>query len=361
MRHPRIKPSGFYFEPSSLMKAAGFRAEALGADLAVAVARCDKLNSEWDRIRVEGDKKPALSPKGTMARLIEDLQVSAEYRDKSAARQIEMEYSFRHILPVFGPSQLGRISPKHCEEFYDILRDTGSVHKAARVMKDLRYLFNRAIRQQLTPHNPALAVRVKQPPPRRQMWRADDVPTVIERAWTEGYYGVSVGVSILYDTSVSPVDLRKLTANDIHDDHTFLERSKSGRGQYAIYSPETLGLIAQYLREVPFDILPTTPLIRTRRGRPYSQFMLAKDFRRIANLVGLPKNVQLRDLRRTAHTERLEGGANDQEARSAIGNSINRNTALYDTYSVLSLDMAREAERKRREHKSGPNVGKSMA
>ena len=108
-------------------------------------------------------------------------------------------------------------------------------------------------------------------------------------------------------------------------------------------------------------MLPTTPLVRTRRGRLYSKDLLAQDFRRIANLVGLPKSVQIRDLRRTAPTERLEGGANDQEARSALGNSIDRNAALYDTYSVLSLDMAREAERKRREHKTGPKVGKTLA
>ena len=64
VRHLRVKPSGLYFEPSSLMKAAGFRAEALGTDLAAAITRCDALNDKRDRIRVEGDKTPELSPKG---------------------------------------------------------------------------------------------------------------------------------------------------------------------------------------------------------------------------------------------------------------------------------------------------------
>ena len=79
------------------------------------------------------------------------------------------------------------------------------------------------------------------------------------------------------------------------------------------------------------------------------------------DVMGLPKNLQMRDLRRTAHTERLEGGANDQQARAAMGNSVDRNPNLYDTYSVLSLDMAREAERKRREHKSRSKVGNPLA
>ena len=71
--------------------------------------------------------------------------------------------------------------------------------------------------------------------------------------------------------------------------------------------------------------------------------------------------VQMRDLRRTANTERLQGGANDQEARAGLGNSVDRDAGLYDTYSVLSLEMAREGERKRREHKTGPKVGKTLA
>jgi site-specific recombinase XerD len=281
---------------------------------------------------------------------------SSEFADKSHARQAEIEYSLKHILPVFGPSRLRAITPANCEKFYDILREQGSVHKAARVIKDLRYLFNRAIRQRLIVHNPALAIKVKQPTPRRTMWRADDVLEVIKVAWDEGYRGLAVGISILYDTSMSPVDLRKLSYNDIRGDHTFLERAKSGRGQYAVYSPETIELIASYQQEASFQVLPTTPLVRTRRGRPYSKDRLARDFRIIADKVGLPKNLQMRDLRRTAHTERLEGGAHPQEARAAIGNSVDRNKTLDDTYSVYSLDMAREAERKRREHKTGPKV-----
>ena len=117
---------------------------------------------------------------------------------------------------------------------------------AARVMKGLRYQFNRAIRQQLVAHNPALAVKVLQPSPRRTIWHANFVPKVIERAWIEGYRGLSVCIAILYDTSMNPVDLRKLTPGDILADYTFLERAKSGRGQYAVYSPETLELIERY-------------------------------------------------------------------------------------------------------------------
>ena len=46
VRHLREKPSGLYFEPSSLLKAAGFSAEALGNDLVTAIARCKERGAK---------------------------------------------------------------------------------------------------------------------------------------------------------------------------------------------------------------------------------------------------------------------------------------------------------------------------
>jgi len=41
----------------------------------------------------------------------------------------------------------------------------------------------------------------------------ENVPATIEKACNQGYRGLAVGVAILYDTSLSPVDVRRA----IHD------------------------------------------------------------------------------------------------------------------------------------------------
>ena len=193
VRHLVKQPSGYYFQPSRHMRLAGFHAEPLGKDLHTAVERAEMHNKAWDEVK-QGNDIPAciLSSKGTMARLVEDLMASAEYRDKSQPRQTEIEYSLKTILPVFGPSRLDRITPSQCENFYGILRDQGSVHRAQRIMKDLRYLLNRAIRQTLINHNPALAFSVRQPVSRVQVWSETHVRNAIDLAWNEGFHGLAV-------------------------------------------------------------------------------------------------------------------------------------------------------------------------
>ncbi len=83
---------------------------------------------------------------------------------------------------MFGPTQLKAITADHCRDFYDALRDQGSIDRAARVMKWLRYLFNFGLRYQLTDSNPALAVRIRRPGPRSQVWDETDIRTVMDKA-----------------------------------------------------------------------------------------------------------------------------------------------------------------------------------
>ncbi len=361
VRHLRVKASGFYFEPSSLMKAAGFRAEALGMDLAVAVARCNELNAEWDAIRIGGDKKPELSPKGTMARLIEDLLTSSAYRDKSAARQNELDYSIKEILPIFGPAQLTRIMPEQCEKFYDNLREQGSVHKAARIVKDLRYLFNRAIKQRTLVHNPAHGFAVKQPPPRQITWTEDQVVRVIDLAWKEGFHGISVAITIMYDTSLRPGDVRALTVGQIGADRVILTVAKTNTEAMLPLWDETVDRIRRYLAEMDATLLPSATLIRTRFGRPYGEKNFINQARRIMRKAGIPDAYQLRDIRRTAMTERADAGSTIAEIATSGQHSIRHGYKTADTYIVPSFNRAKTAQDKRREHKARSKVGNGVA
>ena len=54
------KPSGYYYRATPAMKRAGIFSEALGRNLAAAIARAERLNDRWDAIR-KGDEKPEAS------------------------------------------------------------------------------------------------------------------------------------------------------------------------------------------------------------------------------------------------------------------------------------------------------------
>ena len=163
-RHFVTRPSGHYFQATPAMKRAGIFSEALGTEMTAAKARADALNAAWDQIRSGLEpvgKRPALS--GTLSHLVEKLRGSAEWDDKAPRTREELENTLAIIEPIFGAYALKQITPDACRDFYDALREKGSVHHAARVMKWLRYLFNFAMRYQKADSNPTLAVRIKHP------------------------------------------------------------------------------------------------------------------------------------------------------------------------------------------------------
>ena len=299
-RHLVIKPSGCYFQPSKAMRQGGYRAEPLGKDVPDAIARVEAINAEWDALRKGDPVSPALPAQGTLNRLIHDTMQSAEFLDKSASRQTELEYTTAIIAKVFGPSRLSAIKATDVERFYDALRRKGSVHKAAKVMKDFRYLFNRALRLDMVRYNPTKAVKIKQPPARQVVWKPEQVEHAIQKAWDDGFTGAAVALAIAYDTSLRPGDIRALTCGQVQDDRITLTQSKTGRVQHCPLYPETKVLIDRYKASMGVAMLPGVVLVRTRRGRPYQKDRLARDVRIILRAAGVPDAVQLRDLRRTA-------------------------------------------------------------
>lgn len=372
VQYLRQKPSGYYWEPSRKLKLLGFHQEPLGRDLAAAVRRAEELNASVEDTIRSGEPPPAArAAVGTMARLIDDLLASAEFSDKSLARQAELEYSISIIRPIFGKSRVAKITPRDCETFYTNLRVLGSVHKAARVMKDFRYLLARAMKfDPMIIKNPALAFKVKQPQARRQTWREDQVHQAIRTAWDMGLDGAAVAIAIMYDTSLRPGDVRALTCGHVvayfdsegRTRHRIeLVQAKTGRPHMAPLWPETFDLIERYKAERGIAWAPTATLIRTRRGLPYTKDRLARDIRGVLRAAGIPDAVQARDLRRTASMERAKGGSTEYEIASSTGHSFAYGSRMRDTYNPLSFDAAERAQDKRRRNKKGSGDGKSLA
>ena len=64
--------------------------------------------------------------------------------------------------------------------------------------------------------------------------------------------------------------------------------------------PETLEWIEAYHRELGIAQMPGALIVRTRRGRPFTKDILAKDIRQVREKLGIPSELKLSDLRRTA-------------------------------------------------------------
>ena len=258
------------------------------------------------------------------------------------------------LEPVFGPTRLEKITPDHCERFYNLLRAQGSIHRAAKIMKWFRYMFGFGLRFDLARSNPTLAVRVKHPKPRRQVWGEDQVTAVIRTAGDMDRPCIALAVQIAYDTSLRAGDIRALTWGQFDGESLWLKQQKTDKEQRAPLWPETISMIVASRGDtIP---LATAPIIRAPHGRPYAKDNFEHRFRDICRAAGIPDGLQFRDIRRTAATERAEGGATAPELAAATGHSIAHGARILDTYIKTNYGMAQNAQAKRRLNKKGPKV-----
>ena len=358
-RHFVIRPSGFYFQATPAMRRAGIFSEALGTEMTAAVARSRALNAAWDEIRRGLEpvvKRPALP--GTLSHLLEELRPSREWSDKAPRTREELEYALGIIEPIFGAFALKQITPDTCRAFYDALREQGSIHRAARIMKWLRYLFNYAMRYQKADSNPTLAVRIKHPKPRRTLWSEEQVLAVIAKASEGGRPCIALAVQIAYDTSLREGDILSLTWDTFQPSadgsgmSLVLNQAKTDRAIAAPLTPETVTMIEA--RRISEGTIPlaTAPIIRGPHGRPYKKDNFTHRFRDICRVAGVSDDLQFRDLRRTVQTEVAEGEGTSAEMASKTGHSIAHSQRILDTYTVTSERMARNAQAKRNKRRS---------
>jgi integrase len=165
---------------------------------------------------------------------------------------------------------------------------------------------------------------------------------------------MALAIQIAYDTSLRAGDIRALTWAQFDGESLLLRQQKTGREQRVPLWTETVAMIEQSRGDtIP---LATAPIIRAPHGRPYAKDNFEHRFRNICRAAGIPNDLQFRDIRRTAATERAVGGSTAAELAAATGHSIAHGARMLDTYVVLDYNMARTAQAKRLGNRKGPKV-----
>ena len=77
--------------------------------------------------------------------------------------------------------------------------------------------------------------------------------------------------------------------------------------------------------------MPGALTVRTWRGKPFTKDILAKGIRQVREKLGIPKELKLGDLRRTAWTEMADGGATVPELAANAGWSMDTAAKNLDT------------------------------
>jgi len=168
--------------------------------------------------------------------------------------------------------------------------------------------------------NPWKFVEPLTPKRRKMKWTNDQIKTLLDTAFSRWEWrSVGIMVMLAYETSQRATDLRLLTWDNIRfDTNEFVleEQSKRGADVCIPLADNVIDVLDQQMQDFGHQkyVAPHPKTIE-----PYKLELLSKTFQRIREASGLPKELQMRDIRRTVISELADNGATQAEIMAWSG------------------------------------------
>lgn len=403
------------WRPTKAMRAQGFGLVTMGrggpgrdangdpAPSSVDQQRAIELNRAWDKVRAGHAPTPARTtlvkyPPGSVGdgyqramslrkaeRLAKGIILTKEQESRD-----DWPRAWKWLGPEFGDCDPKTIIPEHFLRIDEASGEASglvpriekavSVTERHRTIKVWRALW--AKMQAMGGYcgdrkeDPALSFANSAPQPRQAIWKRREVLKLVQAAWRNKFYGLAACMAVTWDSMLSPVDGRRLTAGQASQDAFgllfFLGRAKTGRAAAGTLTPWSKAILLAYLRTLGVDLMETTPLFWTRGGRPvsrsgktgqwggdhgggahiqprpYSKSALEKDFAKIRELAfGVDETRQLGDMRRSGAVEGDAGGGSITDQSNKMANTVSANNRLRKTYNPVNVVSVRRFDEAR--------------
>lgn len=353
------------------MRAAGFTSTPCGLDGPSAWAVAEEMNARWLAVKRGEVPAPALAGKDRKLtpEQADDLIpyrkgslgfAFRKYRETSVWKQDKAERTredwwrgWKRIQPVFGHKDPNTVTLNMIAAFRDAIRDRYGVREAHRVIKIWRALWtvNALNGYCVKDRDPSRGFENHAAQGRNVYWLEAEAVALGNRAWGLGYYGLAAVIAVMWDTQLSPVDVRTLRASQMatagQGEVFFTKRTKTDVPVGGILREASMLRLAAYLEKLGVTLTGDAFIFRNRSGAPYSKDTLGDDFRDVrADLYGPDEKRTLADFRRSGSMEAVAGQAAPAALAHVMGNSLDRVHELFKTYCpvhVVSLQAVAEA------------------
>lgn len=362
----RSKKSG-RIEPT-LMAQLGFELVDCGEDGPRAWAIAQSWNQKWDEAllahrdgrTVTGTEGPVY-PRCSLGEGFAKFKATAEWQRRKPRTREDWERGWKYIAPYFGDVDPRTVAFEDLDLWYSGSADgeikgllqTASVREAHRAVKIWRALWNVLLTfnnpegdRYVTGDDPSLGIRRETPKPRSAVWREGEVVRLVKGAWRMGFHGLAVALAVAWDTMLSPIDVVKLTGGQRLKDgkkgpFQFIERTKTGVAVIGSIGKRTERLLQAYLAERGVELHPDAPLFYTRgsktgaggrRAVAYRRPTLGIDFAIVRDVIFPGDTRQIIDFRRSGAVEAEAGDVSRKALAGKMGNTIDTNQKLADTY-----------------------------
>jgi integrase len=203
---------------------------------------------------------------------------------------------------------------------------------------------NYFVARDLITKNPMAKVRKRTSEPRSVVWTHDQVMSFLDMAFTRGNW-TSIGMIVMmaYEWAQRPIDIRSLKWENVDLDNQVVKIKQTKRGaRVELPVPDNLNAMLKQQQDTWGFQKWVVPHHRPQGNayRPLTVMQMTHQLKQVKDAVGLPDELQVGDLRKTAIIEMILGGAEALAIQSATGH---KNVASLNPYNKFTLETARSA------------------
>jgi integrase len=231
-----------------------------------------------------------------------------------------------------------------CQEVYDAMCKRG-VPFANRALAVIRKVFSFGTKFGYVERNPWRDMATYAEETRKQVWTEDNVRDYLKNAYSD-FNTRSLGliVQMAYEWAQRVGDMRELTWDNLDLDRGVLELTQSKRRARVKIpiSEDLLAILKQQHKDFGWQKYVAPNINSKAQGgfNPYTVYTLSHASRRFMKRIGLPSELRISDLRRTATTEMVEAGVGMAQIMSVTGHANPQSVKPYMKNSLTSSTLA---------------------
>ena len=249
---------------------------------------------------------------------------------------------------TLGNISIHNINVALCTEIYDTWELETSTANANHNARIFSVVMNYLITMEKLTVNPMARVRKRTSEPRSVIWTHDQVLSFLDKAFTKfEWRNIGLIVLMCYEWGQRPVDIRNLTWDQIDLDQAVVTITQTKRGA-TVELPIPDNLIAMLKQQKEdWDFQPyVVPHHRPQDNayRPLTIAQMVTLLTEVKAATGLPDDLRVGDLRKTAIVQMIESGVDHLAIQSVSGH---KNVQSLNPYNKFSLKTAKSALERR--------------
>jgi integrase len=247
--------------------------------------------------------------------------------------------------------KIDKINVVMCTEMYDTWETETSTSNANHSARVFSVLMNFLVSLDLIPNNPMSRVKKRKSTPRSVIWTHDQVVSFLDTAFTKfEWRNIGLIVMMCYEWGQRPVDIRNLRWLDLRLDQRKVTITQSKRG--AVVELPIPDNIMEMLTEQKEDWDFQSWVVPNHKAsdgayKPLTVQAMSNLLAEVKEAAGLPDDLRVGDLRKTAIVQMIESGVDYLAIQSVSGH---KNVSSLNPYNKFSLKTAKLAlDRRQRE------------